>query len=75
LGDVSGVPGLTDNRSILKIVSNMLGEEHKHIDEGVKDAVGEMTNMLSGEARKELSEKGHSFKASIPKIVAAKDMQ
>ena len=35
----------------------MLKKKHNRIDEGVRDAVGEITNMISGQARKELSKK------------------
>ncbi len=86
IGDVSGMLELDANgsgvkgslavtfteKAILKIISNMLGEEHDHINDEVRDAVGEITNMISGQARKELSEKGHSFEASIPKAVAGR---
>ena len=62
VGAVSGILGLTRNSSnikgslavsfkedaILKIVSNMLGEKHNHIYDGVRDAVSEITNMISG---------------------------
>jgi chemotaxis protein CheX len=52
-GDISGIIGLTGSvtgsmalsfseKSILKIVSNMLGEEIKEINGDIKDAVGEM---------------------------------
>ena len=86
VGDVSGILGLTgtnnglkgslavsfSEKAILKIVSNMLGEEHDNIDDEVRDAAGEITNMISGQARKELSEKGRSIEASIPTVVAGK---
>ena len=76
-GDVSGVMGLTGETggtisasftetSILAIVSNMLGEEKKEMNEEIKDAVGEITNMISGQARKKLDEQGMSLKAAIP---------
>lgn len=86
VGDISGMLGLTGNSSnirgslavsfsesaILKVVANMLGEEHDYIDDEVVDAVGEITNMISGQARKELSEKGISLEASIPTVVSGK---
>jgi CheY-specific phosphatase CheX len=37
------------------MVSNMLGEKSEKIDEGIKDAVGEFTNMIAGQARKKLA--------------------
>lgn len=83
-GDVSGVIGMTgetrgtisisfSEASILPIVSNMLGEEMKEMNEEIKDAVGEVTNMISGQARKRLDEQGRSLKAAIPTVIMGKD--
>ena len=83
-GDVSGVVGFTgesngcisvtfDKLCILKIVSNMIGEEIKEINEEISDAVGELTNMISGQARKELAETGRIFKGAIPTVVNGKN--
>jgi len=83
-GDVSGVIGMTgetrgtisisfSEASILPIVSNMLGEEMKEMNEEIKDAVGEITNMISGQARKRLDEQGRSLKAAIPTVIMGKD--
>ncbi|MBN1828932.1 MAG: chemotaxis protein CheX [Deltaproteobacteria bacterium] len=83
-GDVSGVIGITgvvkgsialsfSETCILKIVSNMLGEESQGIDGNVKDAVGELTNMVSGTARRHLEREGFSLKAAIPTVIAGKN--
>lgn len=80
-GDVSGIIGLTGDitgsmalsfseKSILKIVSNMLGEEITEINGDIKDAVGEITNMISGVARKELEQNGLNVLAAIPTVVS-----
>ena len=80
-GDVSGIIGITGDvegsfsisfskECIKKVVSNMLGEEVEDIDDEVKDAVGELTNIISGDARRELSEKGLSLNGSLPTVVA-----
>ncbi|MDA3834520.1 MAG: chemotaxis protein CheX [Spirochaetales bacterium] len=82
-GDVSGIIGLTGSAtgsmalsfsegSILKIVSNMLGEEIKEINGDITDAVGEITNMVSGAARKELEPLGLNILAAIPTVVSGK---
>jgi len=79
-GDVSGVIGMTGEtkgtvsvsfteKSILAIVSNMLAEEIKELNEEIKDAVGEITNMISGQARKALEELGRPLKAAIPTVI------
>ncbi|MBW1802860.1 MAG: chemotaxis protein CheX [Deltaproteobacteria bacterium] len=83
-GDVTGVIGLTGStngtisvsfteKSILSIVSNMFGEEIKELNDEIKDAVGEITNMISGQARQKLDEMGKSLKAAIPSVIMGKD--
>jgi len=83
-GDVSGVVGFTgetngtvfitfDESCILKIVSNMFGEEIAEINNEITDAVGELTNMISGQARKELEEVGEVFHGAIPSVVTGKN--
>ncbi len=80
-GDVSGVIGLTgDNEGslsisftaqcICKIVSNMFGEEITEVNHEVEDAVGEITNMISGDARRVLEEKGVVLKSAIPTVIS-----
>jgi chemotaxis protein CheX len=81
LGDVSGVVGITgppngsmsltfSKGCILQIVSNMLGENFQEVNDEIKDAVGELSNMISGTARNELGNKGYAFKTSIPTVVS-----
>lgn len=85
-GDVTGVIGITgeangtiavtfDEGSILKIVSNMFGEEMTELNSEVADAVGELTNMISGQARRELEESGKIFEAAIPSVISGKNHQ
>jgi chemotaxis protein CheX len=50
----------------------MFGEEHQEIDEEVKDAVGELTNMISGDSRRRLQEIGHTFQGAIPTVISGK---
>ena len=83
-GDVSGVIGFTgeqngtvsvtfDELCILKVVSNMFGEEMKELNDEVSDAVGEITNMISGQARRELEEIGRLFHGAIPSVITGKN--
>ncbi len=83
-GDVTGIIGITgksngtiavtfDEASILKIVSNMFGEEMTELNHEIADAVGELTNMISGQARKDLETLGKIFEAAIPSVVTGKD--
>ncbi len=84
VGDVTGVLGLTGvahgtiavnfkEKCILKVVSNMFGEEMESLNEDIADAVGELTNMISGQARRELDELGKVFKAAIPSVITGKN--
>jgi chemotaxis protein CheX len=83
-GDISGIIGLTgkvkgslalsfSETCITRIVSNMLGEEMTSINDDIKDAVGEITNMVSGAARKKLEGMGFLVTAAIPTVVSGKD--
>ena len=83
-GDVTGVIGVTgenngtisvtfEEGSILKVVSNMFGEEMTTLDNEVADAVGELTNMISGQARRELETIGKVFEAAIPSVITGKN--
>jgi chemotaxis protein CheX len=83
-GDISGIIGMTGSvrgslalsfsePSILMIVSNMLGERYAEINDEVRDAVGEITNMISGVARKKLESKGYYISAAIPTVVSGKN--
>jgi chemotaxis protein CheX len=79
-GDVTGLVGLTGDKSgsvslsftrkcAVAIVKNMLGDEVEDIMQDVKDAVGELTNMISGQARAGLSEQGLTFQGSTPTVI------
>ena len=83
-GDISGIVGITgetngtvfitfDESCIVKVVSNMFGEQISEINDDIKDAVGELTNMISGQARKELEEMGKVFHGAIPSVVSGKN--
>jgi chemotaxis protein CheX len=85
-GDVSGIIGLTgvangslalsfSENSILKIANNMLGGNYTEINDDVRDAVGEITNMISGDARKRLEAAGFIITAAIPTVVSGKNHQ
>ncbi len=82
-GDVSGVVGFTgetngtvsvtfDETCILKIVSNMFGEEMTEVNHEISDAVGELTNMISGKARQEIEKVGQLLHGAIPSVITGK---
>jgi chemotaxis protein CheX len=83
-GDVTGVIGLTgrvrgtvsvsfSEKCILAIVSGMFGEEMKELNEEIRDAAGEISNMISGQSRRKLEEIGLSLSAAIPTVIMGKN--
>ncbi len=83
-GDVSGVIGLAGDmngiisvtfteKCILHIVTGMFGEEVKELNDEIGDAVGEIANMISGQARQKLEAIGTNLQAAIPSVVMGKD--
>jgi chemotaxis protein CheX len=81
VGDISGIIGMTGSSDgsmslsftkecILNIVSNMFGEPLSELDDEVADAVGEITNMICGDARRQLEEKGIVIKGAIPTVIS-----
>jgi chemotaxis protein CheX len=82
-GDVTGLIGITGQSAgtmsltlskgaILLIVNNMLHESYTDLNDDIADAVGELTNMIAGQARMHLSQQGMSFTASTPSVVMGK---
>ena len=83
-GDVSGLIGMVGPQTkgsfsvsfeeglALEIMSRMLGEKPDGINEEVTDMVGEITNMVTGGAKKLLAEKGYDFDMATPMVVSGK---
>jgi len=80
-GDISGIVGMAgesegslslsfSKECILYIVSSMFGETVTDINEEVKDAVGELTNMISGDARRRLETAGILYHGAIPSVIS-----
>ena len=88
VGEVVGVVGLAGREknikgflsigfteaSIVQIVSNMFGEEFESMNTEVKEAVGEIANMISGQARQGLSAMGVKLEGGLPSIVSGKKL-
>ena len=53
----------------IQIVKNLLGDDIQNIVEDVQDAVGEITNMISGQARAKLAEMGIAMKGTTPTVI------
>jgi len=84
-GDVTGVIGMAGEQLvgslaicftepvIIEIYKRMLGETPSSIDETVTDMVGELTNIVTGGAKKLLAEDGYDFDMAIPAVVSGKN--
>jgi chemotaxis protein CheX len=79
-GTVSGVVTLRGNHTgtgsitfsadcILQVVSKMFGEEITDVDDDVKDAVGEITNMICGTATQLYEQDGLGVKAALDQVL------
>lgn len=72
-GSVAGSLALSFSEScLLKIVSNMLGNDKDTAGSMIQNAAGELTNMISGDARKRLQSQGLIIYADIPTVLAGK---
>jgi chemotaxis protein CheX len=84
-GDISGLIGMVGENMkgslsisfeeglVLEIMHKMLGEKPNKINADVKDMVGEITNMICGGAKNELSQKGFEFGMATPMVVSGKN--
>ena len=79
-GDVSAIVGITGCKSgaialsfsqscAIALVKGMLGDAIEDIIADTRDAVVEITNMISGQARATLSEMGLPLQGSTPSII------
>jgi len=84
-GDVSGLIGMVSPQTkgsfsitfeeslAVEIMFRMLGERPKGITPDVTDMVGEITNMVTGGAKRVLGEKGYDFTMATPVVVSGKN--
>ncbi len=74
--DVHGSLAISFSTStIVRIASNMLGEDIHELDDSCQDLTGEITNMLSGGARKLLWQNGYNFEMAQPKILMEPELE
>ena len=85
-GEVTGIIGIAGDKltgnlmlsfdapSICEIVSKMLMEDFAEVNDEVVDAVGELTNMVMGGAKRIFNEDGHVFDMATPIMLVGKDI-
>jgi len=84
-GDVSGVISIDSEaftgtvmvsfseKTFLNIMSAMLGETYEVMNQDLLDGAGEITNMIFGQAKVVLNERGYGIKMAIPTVVSGKN--
>lgn len=84
-GDVTGIIGMAGeqakgslaitftDKAIMHIASQMLGETIDTFDESLGDVAGEITNMVTGGAKRILSERGYKFEMAVPSTIIGKN--
>lgn len=82
MGDVSGLIGMISDQAkgslsitfdgplALATMKGMVGEAPDEVNEEITDLVGEITNMVTGGAKRMLSEKGFEFDMATPVVVS-----
>ncbi len=59
---------------IISLVNNMLGESYKEIVPEVSDALGEITNMITSGAKKQLAESGLKIGMAVPHLLHGENL-
>jgi chemotaxis protein CheX len=57
-----------------KTTDNILGEESSRPSEEVNDVVGEFTNMVTGNLKSKMADRGYNCKLSIPTVIRGQEM-
>ena len=76
-GNCDGIVVLAFTREVaLKMVSQLLGEEAAGLDEDTCDAIGEMVNIIAGNANREIEKFGLGIlNVSVPTVLVGQALQ
>lgn len=85
-GDVTGIMGLVGDKKgtitisfrekgAMFVFQTLIGDTPPSVTPDVVDSIGELTNIISGQARKEFEKAGINLKASIPMVVVGKEVE
>jgi chemotaxis protein CheX len=86
LADVTGVIGFAGDKkgtfslaftkeSALFIYQSMVGEEAPSVNSEVIDAIGEITNIISGQTRVEIEKLGYKLSAALPTVIVGQNVE
>ncbi len=79
-GEISAIVGVTGDKRgtiavsftracAISLVKGMLGDDIHDVIQDTQDAVGEMSNMISGQARAHLAGQGLALQGSTPSVI------
>jgi chemotaxis protein CheX len=80
-GDVSGIVGIVQDRlegtltvcfsyeTVQRLIPMLLGSDGEETQDVALDAVGELTNMIFGQIKTDLNERGHKIRFGLPTVV------
>lgn len=80
-GDISGTVGMIQTQlegslivsfpqeTISALIEPIYGTRFNEINDSVKECVGELTNMIYGQVKESLNQRGYRFQMAIPNIV------
>ncbi len=72
-GEVTGAVVLNLPEQVaISLVSSFTDETYDSITSDVLDGVGELTNIIAGDAKERLQQKGYSFDIGLPKIIVGR---
>jgi chemotaxis protein CheX len=75
-GDKKGTFSLAfTQKSAVYIYRTMVGEEHDSITPEVVDAIGEITNIISGQFRVEIEKLGYKLSAGLPTVIVGHNVE
>ena len=85
-GEVTGVMGFAGDRkgmfslsltkeSALQVYKSMIGEEVHGISPEVVDCIGELTNIISGQARVQIEKLGYKLSAALPTVIVGEKVE
>jgi chemotaxis protein CheX len=86
MADVTGVIGFTGDRrgtmafstsasGAVAIYARLMNEQFNEVTSEIIDAMGELTNIISGQARKELEKESLHLIAHVPMVFVGKDIE
>jgi len=75
-GSYNGMISITTpNKLAMDLTSQMLGMEVTDIDDDVRDALGEIANMIGGSFKHSFVSNGHEVRLSTPSIISGEEYE